>query len=176
MMGNKGIAKRQYDEVVAIDPVFAGKLEDILGSTKALSIPPSGSKLSIPPDLEAELEAGSSKALSDLEQRAPKLTPEAVQRVSYRARRARSDNAVGITFAQIGNNAMAVDYFKKAVEKDPESAEYKANLAVALYRVRKYERALTLFEEIKQGNPELVTQLSFIESMGEITSKYKKFD
>ena len=71
---------------------------------------------------------------------------------------------------------MAVDYFKKAVEKDPESAEYKANLSVALYRVRKYERALTLFEEIKQGNPELVTQLSFIESMGEITSKYKKFD
>ena len=71
---------------------------------------------------------------------------------------------------------MAVDYFKKAVEKDPEPAEYKANLAVALYRVRKYERAFTLFEEIKQDNPELVTQLSFIESMGEVTSKYKKFD
>ena len=176
MMGNKGIAKQKYDEVVAIDPVFAGKLEDILGSAKASAIPPSGSKLSIPPDLEAELEAGSSKDLSDLKKRAPKLTPEAVQRVSYRARRARSDNAVGITFAQIGNNAMAVDYFKKAVEKDPEPAEYKANLAVALYRVRKYERAFTLFEEIKQDNPELVTQLSFIESMGEVTSKYKKFD
>ena len=176
MMGNKGIAKQKYDEVVAIDPVFAGKLEDILGSAKAAAMPASGSKLSISADLEAELEAESSKGLTDLKKRAPKLTPEAVQRVSYRARRARSDNAVGITFAQIGNNAMAVDYFKKAIEKDPESAEYKPNLAVALYRVRKYEQALTLFEEIKQNNPELVIQLSFIESMGEITSKYKKFD
>ena len=176
MMGNKGIAKQKYDEVVALDPVFAGKLEDILGSVKAAAMPASGSKLSISADLEAELEAESSKGLTDLKKRAPKLTPEAVQRVSYRARRARSDNAVGITFAQIGNNAMAVDYFKKAIEKDPESTEYKSNLAVALYRVRKYEQALTLFEEIKQNNPELVTQLSFIESMGEITSEYKKFD
>ena len=40
-------------------------------------------------------------------------------------RRAKSDNAVGITFAQIGNNAMAVDYFKKAIEKDPEMQNTK---------------------------------------------------
>ena len=38
MKGNKGIEKLQYDEVVAIDPVFAGKLEDILGSTNAYII------------------------------------------------------------------------------------------------------------------------------------------
>ena len=28
---------------------------------------------------------------------------------------------------------MAVDYFKKAIEKDPDNGEYKINLAVALY-------------------------------------------
>ena len=99
-----------------------------------------------------------------------------MQRASYRARRAKSDNAVGITFAQIGNNAMAVDYFKKAVEKDSDNPEYKINLAVALYRIRNYERAFEIFEEVKLNNPELIGQVSFIESMGEKPSKYKKFD
>ena len=104
------------------------------------------------------------------------MEPEAVQRASYRARRAKSDNAVGITFAQIGNNAMAVDYFNKAIKKDSENPEYKINLAVALYRVRKYDQALKMFEELKLDSPELIGQVSFIESLGEKPSKYKKFD
>ena len=104
------------------------------------------------------------------------MEPEAVQRSSYRARRAKSDNAVGITFSQIGNNAMAVDYFNKAIKKDSENPEYKINLAVALYRVRKYDQALKIFEELKLDSPELIGQVSFIESLGEKPSKYKKFD
>ena len=99
-----------------------------------------------------------------------------MQRASYRARRAKSDNAVGITFAQIGNNAMAVDYFRKALDKDSENDEYKINLAVALYRVRNYDKAFQIFEEVKLKSPELVGQVSFIETMGEKPSKYKKFD
>ena len=71
---------------------------------------------------------------------------------------------------------MAVDYFKKALNKDPDNSEYKLNLAVALYRVRKYDQALELFEEIKLKSPEIVGQATFIESMGEKPSKYKKFD
>jgi len=71
---------------------------------------------------------------------------------------------------------MAVDYLIKAVEHNPEEADYRVNLAVALYRIHKYERALELYDEIRQEKPELVSQLSFIESMGEITQKYKKFD
>ena len=71
---------------------------------------------------------------------------------------------------------MAVDYFKKAVEKDSDNPEYKINLAVALYRIRNYERAFEIFEEVKLNNPELIGQVSFIESMGEKPSKYKKFD
>ena len=71
---------------------------------------------------------------------------------------------------------MAVDYFKKAIEKDSDNGEYKINLAVALYRIRNYEKAFEIFEEVKLKSPELVGQVSFIESMGEKPSKYKKFD
>ena len=153
------------------------KVEDILGAAKA-SVGPiaSSNTISLSADLEADLDAESSKGLNELKESAPKLEPEAVQRASYRARRAKSDNAVGITFAQIGNNAMAVDYFKKAIEKDPDNGEYKINLAVALYRIRNYEKAFEIFEEVKLKSPELVGQVSFIESMGEKPSKYKKFD
>ena len=54
--------------------------------------------------------------------------------------------------------------------------DYKVNLAVAYYRMYEYDEALSLYEEIKQKKPELVTTLDFIESMGEITPKYSKFD
>ena len=177
MLGNKGLAKQTYDDVVKIAPSFSGKLEDILGAAKA-SVGPiaSSNTISLSADLEADLDAESSKGLNELKESAPKLEPEAVQRASYRARRAKSDNAVGITFAQIGNNAMAVDYFKKAIEKDPDNGEYKINLAVALYRIRNYEKAFEIFEAVKLKSPELVGQVSFIESMGEKPSKYKKFD
>ena len=177
MLGNKGLAKQKYDEVVALAPSFSGKLEDILGAAKASSgSGTSTNAISLSADLEADLDSESSKGLNELKKSAPKMEPEAVQRASYRARRAKSDNAVGITFAQIGNNAMAVDYFKKAIEKDPDNPEYKINLAVSLYRVRKYERSLEIFENVKQNNPELIGQVSFIESKGEKPSKYKKFD
>ena len=177
MQGNKGLAKQKYDEVVTIAPSFAGKLEDILGSAKAsIGLDISPNAISISSELEADLDSESSKGLNELKEAAPQLEPEVVQRASYRARRAKSDNAVGITFAQIGNNAMAVDYFKKALDKDPDNSEYKLNLAVALYRVRKYDQALEIFEEIKLKSPEIVGQATFIESMGEKPSKYKKFD
>ena len=177
MLGNKGLAKQTYDDVVKIAPSFSGKLEDILGAAKA-SVGPiaSSNTISLSADLEADLDAESSKGLNELKESAPKLEPEAVLRASYRARRAKSDNAVGITFAQIGNNAMAVDYFKKAIEKDPDNGEYKINLAVALYRIRNYEKAIEIFEDVKLKSPELVGQVSFIESMGDKPSKYKKFD
>ena len=175
MQGNKGLAKQKYDEVVTIAPSFAGKLEDILGSAKAsIGLDISPNAISISSELEADLDSESSKGLNELKESAPQLEPEVVQRASYRARRAKSDNAVGITFAQIGNNAMAVDYFKKALDKDPDNSEYKLNLAVALYRVRKYDQALEIFEEIKLKSPEIVGQATFIESMGEKPSKYKK--
>ena len=177
MLGNKGLAKQTYDEVVKIAPSFSGRLEDILGAAKASAGPmASANTISLSADLEADLDSESSKGLNELKESAPKLEPEAVQRASYRARRAKSDNAVGITFAQIGNNAMAVDYFKKAIEKDPDNGEYKINLAVAFYRIRNYERAFEIFEEVKLKNPELVGQVGFIESMGDKPSKYKKFD
>ena len=62
------------------------------------------------------------------------------------------------------------------MEHDPNELDYKINLAVALYRMYKYEEAITFYDEVKKAKPELVTQLDFIESMGEITPKFKKFD
>ena len=54
--------------------------------------------------------------------------------------------------------------------------DYKENLAVALYRIYKYKEAVLLYDEIKKIKPEKLAQLSFIDSMGKITPKYKKFD
>ena len=71
---------------------------------------------------------------------------------------------------------MAIDYFRKSVEHDPQELDYKINLAVALYKTNKYDESLTYYKEVKKEKPELVTQLDFIESMGEITPDFKKFD
>jgi tetratricopeptide (TPR) repeat protein len=178
MMGNKGMAKQKYDEVVLIDPVFAGKLDKIFGAAKATlagSTPLPG-QLNISTDLEDELQQGSSQGLVSLKSQPEKVEVEDIPKVSHRKRRARSDNTVGVTFARLGNYSMAIDYFRKAVEHDPEDMDYKENLAVALYRTYKYEEASNLYNEIKKAKPEKTEKLSFLESMGSITPKYNKFD
>ena len=178
MMGNKGMAKQKYDEVILIDPVFAGKLDKVFGAAKA-SLAGSiskGPKLDISDDLEAELAAGSSKGLVELKDAPKDIEPQDIKKINFRKRRARSDNTVAITFARLGNYSMAIDYFRKAVENDTEELDYKVNLAVALYRMYKYDQATGYYEEVKKAKPELVTQLDFIESMGEITPKFNKFD
>jgi len=178
MMGNKGMAKQKYDEVILIDPVFAGKLDKVFGAAKA-SLAGSismGPKLDISDDLEAELASGSSKGLVDLSDSPKDIEPEDIKKINFRKRRARSDNTVAITFARLGNYSMAIDYFRKAVKNDPEELDYKINLAVALYRMYKYDEAMGYYEEVKKAKPELVTQLDFIESMGENTPKFNKFD
>jgi len=178
MMGNKGLARQKYDEVVLIDPLFGGKLDKVFGAAKsALAGSVSdGPKLTISDDLEAELASGSSKGLVEKPKESAQVKVKELPQVSFRKRRARSDNTVGITFARLGNYSMAIDYFRKAVEHDAEEMDYKVNLAVALYRMYKYDEAMTYYEEVKKAKPELVTQLDFIESMGEITPKFKKFD
>ena len=178
MMGNKGMAKQRYDEVILIDPVFAGKLDKVFGAAKA-SLAGSiskGPKLEISDDLEAELAAGSSKGLVELKDAPKDIEPQDIKKINFRKRRARSDNTIAITFARLGNYSMAIDYFRKAVENDMEELDYKVNLAVALYRMYKYDQAMGYYEEVKKAKPELVTQLDFIESMGEITPKFNKFD
>ncbi|MBT3848255.1 MAG: tetratricopeptide repeat protein, partial [Candidatus Marinimicrobia bacterium] len=178
MMGNKGMAKQKYDEVVLIDPVFAGKLDKVFGAAKA-SLTGSismGPKLEISDNLELELASGSSKGLMPITKVPKNVKPTDIPQVSHKKRRARSDNTVGITFARLGNYSMAIDFFRKSMEYDPDEIDYKINLAVALYRMYKYDEALRYYEEIKKKKPELVTQLDFIESMGEITPIFNKFD
>ena len=178
MMGNKGLAKQKYDEVILIDPVFAGKLDKVFGAAKA-SLAGSSSmlgQLNISSDLESELEKGSSQGLVSMNKKPEKVEVQNIPTVSHRKRRARSDNTVGVTFARLGNYSMAIDYFKKAVEHNPDETDYKENLAVSLYRMYKYEEAVLLYDQIKREKPEKVAQLDFLESMGKITPKYKKFD
>ena len=172
------MAKQKYNEVILIDPVFAGKLDKVFGAAKASLSPPSneGSKLSISAELEAELEAGSSKGLVEVKDSPVVIEPENIKKVNFRKQRARSDNTVGVTFARLGNYSMAIDYFKKAVSNDDEELDYKVNLAVSLYRMYEYEEAMSYYEEVKKAKPELVTQLDFIETMGESTPKFEKFD
>ena len=133
-------------------------------------------KLEISDDLEAELAAGSSKGLVEVAKAPKDVKADDLPQLPIRKVRARSDNTVGVTFARLGNYSMAIDYFRKAVEKDPDELDYKIHLAVALYRMYRYDEALGYYEEIKREKPELVTQLDFIESMGEITPKFRKFD
>ena len=105
-----------------------------------------------------------------------KINLKEIPKVSHLKIRARSDNTVGITFARLGNYSMAIDYFKKAVENDPENVDFKANLAVAYYRTYKYDDAVRYYDQVKKKKPEMVSQLDFIESRGERTPKYVKFD
>ena len=177
MLGNKGLAKQKYDEVVMIDPMFEGKLDKVFGAAKAsIAGASEGPKLKISSDLEAELAEGSTKGLVEVKEAPKNVEPEDIKKVNFRKRRARSDNTVGVTFARLGNYSMAIDYFNKALKHDPQEIEYKVNLAVALYRTYKYEKALEIYQEIKQKKPELVSQLDFIESMGENTPNFSNFD
>ena len=177
MLGNKGLAKQKYDEVVMIDPMFEGKLDKVFGAAKAsIAGTSEGPKLKISADLEAELAEGSTKGLVEVKEAPKNVEPEDIKKVNFRKRRARSDNTVGVTFARLGNYSMAIDYFKKAIANDSEEMDYKVNLAVALYRMYRYDEAMGYYEEVKKAKPELVTQLDFIESMGENTPKFDKFD
>ena len=179
MMGNKGIARQKYEEVAAIDPVgFSGKLDKVFGAAKASLAAKitEGPKFEISSELAAELKSETPESLAGAADTPKDIKPEDIPKINYKKRRARSDNTVGVTFARLGNYSMAIDYFQKAVKSDPDELDYKVNLAVAYYRMYKYDQALSLYEEIKQKKPELVTQLDFIESMGEITPKFSKFD
>ena len=72
MLGNKGLAKQKYDEVVMIDPMFEGKLDKVFGAAKAsIAGPVDGPTLKISEDLEAELAEGSTKGLVEIKD-APK--------------------------------------------------------------------------------------------------------
>ncbi len=178
MLGNKGLARQKYEEVVMLDPMFEGKLDKVFGAAKASIAGGSseGPQLKISADLESELAEGSSKGLVELKEAPINIKPEDIKKVDFRKRRARSDNTVGVTFARLGNYSMAIDYFKKAIKNDSDEMDYKVNLAVALYRMYMYDQAMVYYEEVKKAKPELVSQLDFIETMGESTPKFDKFD
>ena len=46
------------------------------------------------------------------------------------------------------NSSMALNYFKKAVESDPNNINYLTELAVAHYRLKNYEEAIQTYQKI----------------------------
>ena len=179
MMGNKGMAKQKYNEVILIDPVFAGKLDKVVGAAKASLSPPSneGSKLSISAELEAELEAGSSKGLVEVKDSPVVIEPENIKKVNFRKQRARSDNTVGVTFARLGNYSMAIDYFKKAVsnviEKKRDERVLKTSLEakpLIFFKDKKY------LEEIKGVDLKEILITSDVELVEKKDDHFVDFD
>ena len=70
MLGNKGLARQKYDEVVMLDPMFEGKLDKVFGAAKASIIggQSDGPQLKISADLESELAEGSTKGLVEIKE------------------------------------------------------------------------------------------------------------
>ena len=54
-------------------------------------------------------------------------------------------------------------------------SEYRKILKSTGYQ-KKLDAAMEYYEEVKKAKPELVSQLDFIETMGESTPKFDKFD
>ena len=84
MLGNKGLAKQKYDEVVMIDPMFEGKLDKVFGAAKAsMAGPTDGPTLKISSDLEAELAEGSTKGLVEIKEAHKDVEPEDIKKVDF---------------------------------------------------------------------------------------------
>lgn len=172
LQGKKMLAQQEYREVVESNPNFAGELDLLLGLEEGERVEVSeelGEALKQVPKvvLTEELE----KELSGAERERPVREAgraEARALKTYRERKAKSDNAVGLVFAERGNMEMAADFFRRAHKSDPDENEYLVNLAVAHYMLRHYDLALREYEEIVGRDPELIPQLKFIESKGKV--------
>ena len=85
MIGNKGLAKQKYDEVVMIDKMFEGKLDKVFGAAKA-SIDWRRfrwTKVTISEDLEAELAEGSSKGLVEIKDAPKDIEPDDIKKIDF---------------------------------------------------------------------------------------------
>ena len=183
LQGNKALAKREYDEVVKLDPRFSGELDLLLGLREGEQLPTAAKiteqterlpEVTLTEELEQELSASLERGGEEGEFLASPSEREAV--FSYRKRRAKSDNYVGLVFARRGNLEMAVEFFAKAHAFDPDEIDYLVNLAVAHYKLGHYTLALDEYGQIVQSHPELVPKLKFIESRGEDKPRIQRFE
>ena len=54
----------------------------------------------------------------------------------------------GMKFIDQNNHSSALDYFKKAVESDPDNINYLTELAVTHYRLKNYHESIKIYKEI----------------------------
>ncbi|MEE9166614.1 MAG: tetratricopeptide repeat protein [Candidatus Neomarinimicrobiota bacterium] len=186
LQGKKILAQQEYEEVVRLDPNFAGGLDLLLGiQERDEGGPPEEpiqfmkeiSPLIVTEELETEISPPARQMWlgaegEDVRDRAPEV--EALE--TFRKRKAKSDNAVGLAFARRGNMEMAADFFRRAHRSDPDNTGYLVNLATAHYVLGRYDAALMEYDEIAIRNPELLPQLKFIVSKGKERAGIRLFE
>ena len=62
----------------------------------------------------------------------------------------RGEDGEGMNLVDDGKFSEAVDYFDKMLEKYPRSVYFRAHKAFALYALKRYDEAVTYFDEIEQ--------------------------
>ncbi len=181
LQGKVDLAHSIYLEVLDMDLRYAGEL-DYLFSMDADSIINSFEGLA-QQGRRPEAEELSSNRGDDLLPApvkgkiftAPEMSEARVIK-TYRRTQAKSNNSVGLIFAQRENMFMAVEFFKKARLQDPSNIEYLVNLSLAHYSQGDYNEALELYKTFTRKSPELTTQFKFIESLGQERPVIKKFE
>ena len=54
----------------------------------------------------------------------------------------------GMKFIDQNNHSLALDYFEKAVESDPDNINYLTELAITHYRLKNYRESIKIYEKI----------------------------
>jgi len=182
LQGKTSIAENVYENVVALDFRFAGKLDEIFtvsgdslknnrklkltmeDMANPITVLPTGNEINLPIPGDSELRNNEA---------APPEIDQSIK--AYNIIQARSNNSVGLLFAQRGNLIMALEYFQKANKEDPSTVDYLVNLALANYVMKNYEDALSYYQVIIRKAPELEPKYQFLKSMGKEEPSFKVF-
>jgi tetratricopeptide (TPR) repeat protein len=81
------------------------------------------------------------------------------------------DNNLGVVTARLGNKKSAATQFQKAVQEDPNDADYHFNLGVALYESGDLEGALREMNECVALRPDDSEATSFLEAISGAKSR-----
>jgi len=180
LQGKVDLAQSVYQDVLALDLRYAGELDylfdlpaDSLKSFNAVSKQEkhTSSEIITKPGEASFLPASTKNKVY-----VPPVDSKAQVMRTYGQTQAKSNNSVGLIFAQRGNMLMAVEFFSKAWSQDSAKIEYLVNLALAHYSLGNYDAALEFYKTIKRESPELTPQINFIESSGKEKPNIKQFE
>lgn len=76
---------------------------------------------------------------------------------------------LGVQSYQKGKYAQAAEYYKKAIEVEPNNYTHYENVAICLYTVQKYEACISYFEKASQFNENHTGKSEFFKAMALIS-------